>query len=119
MTYVICSPCIDVKDAACQKACPVECIYEGGRMMYIQPDECIDCGVCLSVCPVLAIYAEHDVPEGEREFVAVNAEFFGPKVTGWGAPGGSDPAHTTRLDHPVVENAPKTASAAVIPREHG
>ena len=49
MTYVIVSTCIDVKDGACQEACPVECIYEGGRMMYIQPAECIDCGLCLSV----------------------------------------------------------------------
>jgi ferredoxin len=52
MTYVITSTCIDVKDGICQKVCPVECIYEGGRMMYIQPDECINCGYCLlSVLP--------------------------------------------------------------------
>ncbi len=51
MTYVITSTCIDVKDGICQKVCPVECIYEGGRMMYIQPDECINCGICVSVCP--------------------------------------------------------------------
>ena len=65
MAYVIASTCIDVKDGACQDVCPVECIYEGGRMMYIQPDECIDCGLCLSVCPVDAIYAERR-SAGER-----------------------------------------------------
>ncbi len=66
MAYVIASTCIDVKDGACQEACPVECIYESGRMMVIQPDECIDCGLCPSVCPVDAIYASEDLPEGER-----------------------------------------------------
>ena len=89
MTYVIASTCIDVKDGACQDACPVECIYEGGRMMYIQPEECIDCGLCLSVCPVDAIYAGDDLPESERAFERANAEFFASVVTGWGSPGAS------------------------------
>jgi NAD-dependent dihydropyrimidine dehydrogenase PreA subunit len=66
MGYVIASTCIDVKDGACQETCPVECMYEGGRMTYIQPDECIDCGLCLSVCPVDAIYASEDLPESAR-----------------------------------------------------
>ena len=102
MTYVIASPCIDVKDGACQEVCPVECIYEGGRMMYIQPDECINCGLCLSVCPVDAIHADDDVPEPEHAFIAANAAFFGPGVTGWGSPGGADAAHVSRLDAPEV-----------------
>ena len=83
MAYVIASTCIDVKDGACQEVCPVECIYEGGRMMYIQPDECIDCGLCLSVCPVDAIYAADDLPESEREFERANAEFFASALTRW------------------------------------
>lgn len=102
MPYVIASACIDVKDGACQDVCPVECIYEGGRMMYIQPEECIDCGLCLSVCPVDAIYAEVDLPANEGGFRHANAEFFGPTVTGWGAPGGAGPRHASGLDHPVV-----------------
>ena len=102
MAYVIASTCIDVKDGACQEACPVECIYEGGRMMYIQPAECIDCGLCLSVCPVDAIYAGGDLPENERAFERANAEFFGSVVTGWGSPGGADSAHVSALDHPLV-----------------
>ena len=77
MTYVVTSTCIDVKDGICQKVCPVECIYEGGRMMYIQPDECINCGICVSVCPVQAIYEDVDVPAAEQPFVAANVEFFG------------------------------------------
>ena len=58
MTYVIGPPCIDIKDASCVAECPVDCIYVGGRMLYIQPDECIDCGACEPVCPVEAIYPE-------------------------------------------------------------
>jgi ferredoxin len=102
VTHVIVSPCIDVKDAACQKACPVECIYEGGRMMYIQPDECVDCAVCVSVCPVMAIFAEDHVPPAERPFIAANAEFFGPAVTNWQSPGGAEPGYRTNLDHPLI-----------------
>jgi NAD-dependent dihydropyrimidine dehydrogenase PreA subunit len=108
MAYIVAASCIDVKDGACQDVCPVECIYEGGRMMYIQPDECIDCGLCLSVCPVEAIYAEDDIPEGRRTFLTANAEFFGVAVTGWGSPGGADPTHTSALDHPLVAAWPKT-----------
>ena len=105
MTHVITSACIDVKDGACVPVCPVDCIYTGGRMLYIQPDECIDCGVCLSVCPVAAIYEDHAVPPAEQTFKAVNAEFFSD-VTGWGAPGGTSPRFTTTLDHPLVAAFP-------------
>jgi NAD-dependent dihydropyrimidine dehydrogenase PreA subunit len=108
MAYVIASTCIDVKDGACQVVCPVECIYEGGRMMYIQPDECIDCGLCLSVCPVEAIYAEEDLPAMERAFAPANSEFFGPVLTGWGSPGGADANHISALDHPLVAAHPKS-----------
>ncbi len=101
MAYVIASACIDVKDGACRDVCPVECIYEGGRMMYIQPAECIDCGLCLSICPVDAIYAEGDLPSGEGAFRDVNAEFFGAAVTGWGSPG-SAAGRVSELDHPLV-----------------
>ena len=109
MTFVITSTCIDVKDGICQKVCPVECIYEGGRMMYIQPDECINCGICVSVCPVQAIYEDADVPGEEEEFIAANAEFFGTGVTGWGAPGGADPSHVSQLDSLLVRKAPREA----------
>ena len=87
MTYVVTSTCIDVKDGICQKVCPVECIYEGGRMMYIQPDECINCAICVSVCPVQAIYEDIDVPAAEQAFIAANVEFFGPA-----SPAGEVPA---------------------------
>jgi NAD-dependent dihydropyrimidine dehydrogenase PreA subunit len=98
MAYVIASTCNDVKDGACREACPVECIYERGRMMYVQPDECI----CLSVCPVDAIYASDDLLESERAFECANAEFFGSALTGWGSSGGADSAHVSALDRPLV-----------------
>jgi len=111
MAYVIGPACIDVKDGACRDVCPVECIYEGGRMMYIQPAECIDCGLCLSVCPVDAIHSEAELPKPLGAWLAVNAEFFGEGVTGWGSPGGADAAHVSDLDHPLVVEAPRLASA--------
>lgn len=108
MTYVIASTCIDVKDASCQVVCPVECIYEGGRMMYIQPEECINCGLCLSVCPVDAIFADDELPQHERRFEAINRDFFGPEVTGWGSPGGASQEFRTSRDHPEVADFQKS-----------
>lgn len=102
MAYVITQPCIDVKDGACTQACPVDCIYEGGRMFYIHPEECINCGLCLSICPVDAIVWDGDLDGPGQRFMDVNREFFEDGVTGWGSPGGWDAAHTTNLDHPTV-----------------
>ena len=62
MTYVIAETCIDVKDGVCTDVCPVDSIYEGGRMYYIQPDECVNCALCVSVCPVEAIWTR-DLPD--------------------------------------------------------
>jgi NAD-dependent dihydropyrimidine dehydrogenase PreA subunit len=62
MTYVIALPCVDLLDKTCIDECPVDCIYEGERMLYIHPDECVDCGACEPVCPVEAISFEADVP---------------------------------------------------------
>jgi NAD-dependent dihydropyrimidine dehydrogenase PreA subunit len=72
VTYVITEPCIDVKDRSCIEECPVDCIYEGDRMLYIHPDECVDCGACEPVCPVEAIFYEDDVPAQWKEFTAAN-----------------------------------------------
>ena len=68
MTYVIAQPCVDLKDRACVDECPVDCIYEGKRMLYIHPDECVDCGACEPVCPVEAIFYEDDTPEEWKEY---------------------------------------------------
>ena len=66
MTYVIAQPCVDLKDRACVDECPVDCIYEGKRMLYIHPDECVDCGACEPVCPVEAIFYEDDTRRSGR-----------------------------------------------------
>ena len=76
MTYVITQACVDVLDKACIDECPVDCIYEGDRMLYIHPDECVDCGACEPVCPVEAIYYEDDVPDKWKDFYNANVEFF-------------------------------------------
>ena len=76
MTYVIAEPCVDLKDRACIDECPVDCIYEGDRMLYIHPDECVDCGACEPECPVTAIFPEEDVPANQKEFIGKNKEVF-------------------------------------------
>jgi NAD-dependent dihydropyrimidine dehydrogenase PreA subunit len=102
MTYTICEPCIDVKDRACVDECPVDCIYEGGRMLYIQPDECVDCGACEPACPVTAIFYADDVPAAWKQFTPVNAEFFDDSVSGIGSPGGAAQVGAVTADHPTV-----------------
>jgi NAD-dependent dihydropyrimidine dehydrogenase PreA subunit len=79
MTYVITDPCIDVLDKSCVEVCPVDCIhYEEGtdRKLFIDPDECIDCGACEPVCPVTAIFAEDDVPPDQAVYTEIDALWF-------------------------------------------
>lgn len=103
MTYVIAQPCVDVKDKSCIEECPVDCIYEGNRMLYIQPDECVDCGACEPVCPVEAIYYEDDVPGEWKQYGEVNSTFFATI----GSPGGAGKVGATNSDHPTVIALPK------------
>jgi ferredoxin len=74
MTYVVTDDCILCKHTNCVDVCPVDCFVEGPNFLAINPDECIDCAVCVPECPVNAIYAKEDVPETQRAFVAINAE---------------------------------------------
>ena len=76
MTYVIAQPCVDVKDRACVDECPVDCIYEGERTLYIHPEECVDCGACEPVCPTEAIFYEDDLPEEWADYLRANVDFF-------------------------------------------
>lgn len=78
MTYIITEPCKGVKDAACVEVCPVDCIHskDDEEMYFIDPEECIDCGACLPVCPVEAIYPDDDIPEGQENYLEINAAFF-------------------------------------------
>jgi len=89
MTYIIAEPCVDVLDKACVDVCPVDCIYEledtqlseGDKahkmMLYIHPEECIDCGACEPECPVEAIFPEDEVPDKWNDYTRYNYEAFG------------------------------------------
>jgi ferredoxin len=74
MTHIVTESCIKCKYTDCVDVCPVDCFREGPNMLVIDPDECIDCAVCIPECPVNAIYAEEDVPEDQKEWLALNAE---------------------------------------------
>ena len=74
MTYVVTESCIKCKYTDCVDVCPVDCFHEGPNMLVIDPEECIDCTLCVAECPVEAIFAEDDVPAEQREFIALNAE---------------------------------------------
>lgn len=84
MAYVICAPCINTKDTACVAVCPVDCIhpskdeaaYATAEQLYINPDDCIDCGACVPECPVDAIFSGDEVPEQWQNFAAINAAYY-------------------------------------------
>ena len=110
MTYVIGQPCVDVVDRACVAECPVDCIYEGKRSLYIHPDECVDCAACEPVCPVEAIYSEHDLPESLQPYLVDNQDFFTQVLRGrdtaLGSPGGAGKLGPIGVDTPLVAGQP-------------
>jgi ferredoxin len=75
VTYIIAEPCIDIKDRSCVDVCPVDCIHEAGRILVIDPEECIDCGACEPECPVEAIFPEDALPEKWEPFIKINYAF--------------------------------------------
>ena len=74
MTFVVVESCIKCKYTDCVVVCPVECFYEGEKMLYIHPDDCIDCEACVPECPVDAIFLDENVPDEWQEYIALNAE---------------------------------------------
>lgn len=101
MAYTIAEPCTGTKDTSCVDVCPVDCIhpakdreYHGGPatqgtenfdevpQLYINPEECIDCGACIPVCPVTAIFVNDEVPEQWQKYIQINADYFKPKAEG-------------------------------------
>ena len=74
MTFVVTENCIKCKYTDCVEVCPVDCFHEGPNFLVIDPDECIDCTLCEPECPAQAIFAEDDVPPGQKQFLALNAE---------------------------------------------
>ena len=85
MTYVITEPCAGCKDGSCVEVCPVDAIHLGNVVwgdrnhdqLFIDPTECIGCGICVTECPVDAIYPDDEVPEQWKEYIAINAKFYG------------------------------------------
>ena len=101
MPHIICQPCVGAKHRDCIEVCPVDCIHprieddKGEVMLFINPDECIDCGACVPACPVTAIFIEEDVPpqwqgytEKNRDYFAMSWEDFQVK---WGVNGEREP----------------------------
>lgn len=90
MSHYITEPCIGTKDTACVEVCPVDCIHPRAdepdfateEMLYIDPDICIDCGLCVDECPVKAIYREDDVPANQKKFVELNVQYYARKNAG-------------------------------------
>ncbi len=94
MTYVVTENCIRCKYTDCVDVCPVDCFRAGPNMLVIDPDECIDCGVCIPECPVNAIYAEEEVPATQHALIAINASL----AKAW-------PAITKSIDAPADADA--------------
>lgn len=74
MAYVVTAPCFGCKYTDCVVVCPCECFHEGEKMLFIDPEECIDCDACMHECPVDAIFYEGDVPDQWHDFITLNAE---------------------------------------------
>ena len=74
MAFVVTEQCIRCKYTDCVEVCPVDCFHEGPNMLVINPEECIDCHLCTSECPVDAIHPEDEVPDAQQRFIALNAE---------------------------------------------
>lgn len=74
MTYIVTELCVDCKHTSCVAVCPVDCFHEDARCLYIDPDECIDCGACVPECPEEAIFPEEEVPAEYEKYIVLNAE---------------------------------------------
>jgi NAD-dependent dihydropyrimidine dehydrogenase PreA subunit len=108
--FFIADPCLDVLDKSCTEECPVDCIYEGDRKMYINPVECIDCGACEPVCPVTAIASDLGNPRELDVWREDNAAFFEQPLDGRGAPlgtpGGAAGIGRIGADTPLAARTP-------------
>ena len=106
MPFFIADACIDVMDRSCIDECPVDCIYEGARKLYINPRECIDCGACEPACPQSAIYTDIKPPGEVAAYIEDNRRFFAELLPGRAAPvgnpGGSAKIGPVGVDTPVV-----------------
>ena len=99
MTHVVCDSCINCRYTDCVDVCPVDCFHKGPNFLVIDPDECIDCALCVPECPVDAIFAEDDLSESDRKFLEINATL---------ANSGKWPVLTNKID--ACEGADKFSS---------
>lgn len=104
MAYVIAEPCVDVHDRGCVDECPVDCIFDGIRKSYIQPDACVDCGACEPVCPVKAIYHEEGLPADWDIYRRIDREFFELPAVAPLSGGDAADAGPLGVDHPEIAN---------------
>jgi NAD-dependent dihydropyrimidine dehydrogenase PreA subunit len=102
MTFVVTNACVDVCEQKCINQCPVDCIYLAERSAYIHPDECIDCGACVPVCPVTAILSQEDLEAGDMRLLTRQIEVF----RDIGSPGGASGFGRLPADHPDVVALP-------------
>jgi len=113
MPFFITGECLDVLDRSCIEECPVDCIYEGGRKLYIHPRECIDCGACEVVCPVTAITSDMTLTEETRVWRDDNAAFFDQVLPDRDAPldspGGAAKIGRIGVDTPRAAGTPASA----------
>jgi NAD-dependent dihydropyrimidine dehydrogenase PreA subunit len=111
LPYVIMESCADILDQTCVDNCPVDCIYEGDRSSYINPDECIECGACEPVCPVDAIAFMDEVPVPQRHHIEDNRVFFTTILPGrdapLGSPQGARELGRVGVDTPLVASMPR------------
>ncbi|HKN96239.1 MAG TPA: ferredoxin [Pseudonocardiaceae bacterium] len=110
MPYFIAGDCLDVLDRSCVEECPVDCIYEGDRKLYINPRECIDCGACEPVCPVEAITSDLRINDEDVPWRDDNAAFFDDVLPGrdapLGSPGGASGIGRVGVDTPLASRTP-------------
>lgn len=104
MTFVVTQDCVDVKDKSCIEVCPVDCLYEGDRMMYIRPDQCINCGACEAACPMEAIRFDGELDDENSNFLDINAQFFEVREV----PKGGRKLGKLGHDDPFVAQLPRT-----------
>lgn len=103
MTFIVGSNCVGCKDTHCVQVCPVDCFFEGPNMLVIDPDECIDCGLCEPECPVDAIFADTDVPLGQEAWAEINQR----KISD------SRYKNIVRVQAPMAHSSPYTAEEAI------
>ncbi len=75
MAHIVAEGCIKCKYTDCVAVCPVDCFHEGVNFLVIDPETCIDCGLCPSECPTNAIYPEEELPEKWHNFIEINAKY--------------------------------------------